>query len=136
MFFANACADSSENAPGQPVALLLGPARRLLLRRAQQIELGDGDGAGGLGDGRRLRHRLQVGRQRLRRRLRIGQTSLGQTGGAGGAGRACHVPGKADGETGGEADDHSEDHAANVTMGCVDNGDHPLPLRGALGAAR
>ena len=49
---------------------------------------------------------------------------------------ARHVPGDADGETGGEPDDHSEDHEANVTTGCVNNGDRPLPLLAATTSAR
>ncbi len=37
------------------------------------------------------------------------------------------MPRDADGETGREADHHCEDHAANVTMGCLTNGDRPAP---------
>ena len=80
--------------------------------------------------------RFQLGRQRRRARLRIGQTTLGQARGAGGAGRARHMPGKADGEAGGEPDDHSEDHGANVTMGCVNVGDRPTHPACGAGPAR
>ena len=117
---------------GEEIALLLRPARRLDLRRAEQLELGDGDGAGRLGGGGRLRRGLQLRRQLRRPCLRIGEASLGQAGGAGGAGQPRHVPGNADGETGDEPDEHSEDHGANVTTGCVNNGDHLTPCLGCL----
>ena len=65
----------------------------------------------------------QLGRQRVRLRPGVGQASLGQAGRAGRAAQARQVPGNADGKAGREPDDHSEDHGANVTMGCVSDGD-------------
>ena len=128
LFFANACADSSEKAPARKSRSCSARTRRLDLRRAQQVELRNGDGTGRLGGRRRLRHRLQLGRQRRRLGLRVGETPFGQAGGARGTGQARHVPGQTDGEAGCEADDHPEDHEANVTTGCVNDGDHPLAL--------
>ncbi len=51
---------------GQAFAFLFGPARRLLVGQAEQLEFGGGDSAGRLGRRRGLRDGLQVGRQ-LRR---------------------------------------------------------------------
>src|SRR5258708_25982997 len=73
--------------------------------------------------------RLQLSRQFPRTPLRVSEASLGETGRPRRAVEASHVPSNADGETGGEADDHSEDHVANVTMGCVNTGDLSLALQ-------
>ena len=126
LFLASASADSSENVPASSSALLARPvAAASASDAATQFELRHGDGAGRLGRCGRLRDRLELRRQCLRLLARVGQAPFGETGGAGGAGQARHVPGNADGKAGCEPDDHSEDHGANVTMGCVDNGDRP-----------
>ena len=122
--------------PGQEIALLLGPPGGLEFGRAKQFELRHRNGACRFSGGGGLRHRLQLGRQRLGPGPGIAQAALGQPRRAGGAGDPGHVPGNADGETGGEADDHSEDHEANVTTGCVTDGDRLLPPVWGACAAR
>ena len=133
LFFASACGRQLREGAGEDPALLLRPARGLAFGRAQQLELGDGDCPGRLGHRCCLGRGLQLGCQLPRPRLRISEPALGETGRAGRTVQASHVPGDADGETGREADDHSEDHVANVTMGCVNTGDRlAFPALGAV----
>ena len=120
---------------GQLVALLLGPACGLVLGGTQQLQFRDGDPRAVSAAATRSDAVFDSGRNGSQRRAR-GHGPLGQACSAGRAGRARHVPGNADGETGGEPDDHSKDHEANVTTGCVNNGDHPLPLLAATRVPR
>ena len=131
LFFASACADSSEKAPARRIALLRRPPGGLEFGRAKQFELRHHNGTCRLGGRRRLRRRLQLGRQGSGPGPGIAQAALGQACRAGGTGGPGQVQ-ESDGEAGRKTDDRSEDHEANVTTGCVTNGDACSPCLGCL----
>ena len=104
------------------------PAPSPRLGPAQQLELGRGHGPG------RLRRRPRRPTAACscaaccgRGGLRVGQPALGERAAPARRARAHQVPGKADRQPDGEPEDHTDDHGAKVTMGCVNFGDHSPP---------
>ena len=116
---------------GEPDALLLGPRRRLRRSLPHQLQLVHGDGTPLFCLRGRLDHDRQLGRLLRHGRPRVRQAALGEACRARQAGTARQVPCDADRQPDSETEDHSDDHEANVTMGCVNFGDRSPPARHA-----